>query len=108
MLAVENKNIAAALKQELLNKGIEETKIIHEVITCEFDVECDANILRNFWARRKGIEQVQDVFLEKNFYISDVPFYFQKDKKRTMINTKNRFCLTDSVNNTLDLTRVFF
>lgn len=107
LIAVYNEDEGREIADFLVDKGVEKKRIIWRDVVCDIQ-GCESDMLETMQIRLDGIEKIQMVFNQKDFYISGTPFYFQKygiDKYRNILK---KFCSTNTVDNTLDQTRVSF
>lgn len=108
LIAVYDCQLAEAIQKDLEQLGIDEKRILWRDRICNIR-ECNADILEPLEIRSVGIEDIQKVFIPQGFYISGIPFYMIKTYGiDRYLSVEEKFCRTNSVDNTLDQTRLFF
>ena len=107
LIAIHNADDVREIADFLVNNGVEKKRIIWRDAICDIQ-GCETDMLETMKIRHDGIEKIQMVFNKKEFYISGIPFFFQRYGMDKYRNALNNFCRTNTVDNTLDQTRVSF
>ena len=107
IVAVYYQEYALEIKKELIRKGVDKERIVWSDKICHI-TDCDADMIEPIEIRKQGVEKINEILINKGFYISGIPFYIQNFGKYEYVNDYKNFIRTNTVDNSLDQTRVFF